>query len=308
MNPPGVVNYAIIRDEPPRYGPKNADLPMFGTMIHLRNRNIRHSTKQFTAIVKNRVDEFMDRYAADIQPDINPRTPKRKKRPYFRRTAFWKGIVMFDNWEHANEFVSTQFAEFRAFIPIIFVAVAGTVEICKVSNTESLKIITHHEILRKQEKLISENKSQILFFIRGTVLPETLNINDKDLVLKPLIRSPIRCSNCLRYGHRLSNCMRKSRCGICSKNTPFNWHRETACPVVQSGETVKQCLFCTQNHTIGSEHCNEHFQQCILKRNLVNQHMDFVNLLIHDVIPSIRATNVNSSFDYLSDNEKYVKT
>ncbi|XP_055640615.1 uncharacterized protein LOC129778010 [Toxorhynchites rutilus septentrionalis] len=281
------------------YDSRNEKLPVFGVIVNMTSK-IKYSTKQLVA-------KFEAKLSAYKLPPKKPQTakrlkkPGRKETPYFRRVGPHKGIVMFDNWEQANTFAATDDPEYYAFIPLSFVVVVGVAIVKAKFNLKDFKYVDSYEVLQWRTERLADRKVQVTLAIRGTELPSEIVIKGECIPITLLVRQPIYCSNCLQYGHRLVNCMRKPRCGVCSKTLPFERHTEKNCPVIANGDVLERCISCHQNHTIGFEGCNEHIQQCAHKKRLVKQHMDFVSVLENDIIPSIRSTSVNSSERFMRD-------
>lgn len=223
---------------------------------------------------------------------------KRKRIPFLRRVGPNKGMVMFDDMKQANEFVTIKDPEFSAFIPMSFVSTIG-VGVFNKANFKSNEIQqflpTGYEALQWRKKRLENSKLQVTIAVRGTKIPDNLNFKGDTIPFELYERKPVHCTRCLRYGHRTGNCMRKPRCGACAENKPALRHREKDCDRIKHNKTIKHCLYCGQGHTIGTEGCVEHGQQCEYKMKLVKHKMDYLSVIEKEILPAIRTTAVNSN-------------
>ncbi|XP_058815837.1 uncharacterized protein LOC131679200 [Topomyia yanbarensis] len=278
------------------YDSKNEGLPVYGVIVQW-DSNEKYSNKALIT----KFEAKLTTYRSAVERDVLQKKSIRKNLPYFRRVGPNKGIVSFKTMAEANAFSKTEDSEFYAFIPLSFIVVVGVAEVSASNfNFKDFRpVCPKHEVMQwRKKKLPSTKKIQITVAIRGTQLPSMFYFKKNEVPLNPLERKPVYCCRCLRYGHRVGNCMRKPRCGVCIRTKPALKHREQHCYTIKRGN-IERCLYCQQNHIIGTADCVEHVQQCTFKAQLVKRSMDYVSVLASDIIPAIRTTSVNSTRSWL---------
>ncbi|XP_058455886.1 uncharacterized protein LOC131433099 [Malaya genurostris] len=280
------------------YDSKNKGLPVYGVIVQWDGKT-KYSTKAIMAKFETKLATYRSQKSNENQIKSSL---KRKQFPYFRRSGPNKGIVSFTTMDEANAFSITKDPDFYAFIPLSFIVVVGVAELPGTKlNVKDLKpTCPSYEILQwRKKKLPVSKKTQITVAIRGTELPSKIYFKDYEAQLTSFERKPVYCSRCLRYGHRIRDCLRKPRCGICIRTKPRLKHKEQKCHIVKRSGNIERCIYCQQNHAIGSADCVEQMQQCVFKGQLVKRTMDYVSVLESDIIPAIRTTSVNSTGSWL---------
>lgn len=280
-----------------RYDSSNAGLLLFGVIVQWDPKT-KYSNKALMAKFEPKLAAFRPVPEQSNQASDRPRSLKRKPIPFLRRVGRNKGIVMFDEMEQANKFADQTDPEFRAFIPMSFVTTIGVAIFNKPNfkgNEIQQFLPTGFEVLQWRKKRLENDKVQVTIAVRGTIIPDYLNFKGDTIPFELLQRKPVYCARCLRYGHRIGNCMRKPRCGVCIKIKPALKHSEKDCSRIKRNSTIERCLYCGQGHTIGTEECIEHGPQCEYKMKLVKHRMDFLSVLEQDILPAIRTTPVNSN-------------
>lgn len=278
------------------YNSENEGLPVYGVIVQW-DATTKYSNKAIKAKFEHKLAPLRK---VEVKP--NKSSLKHKPMPYFRRIGPSKGMVMFEKMDEANDFSKQKDAEFHAFIPLSFITVVGVTVFNKI-NIKFKEFQSfcrmNKDILQYRKKRLIDNQMKVTIAIRGTKLPPKLMFNNDYVQLTPNARLPVFCSRCLRYGHLIGNCMRKPRCGVCIRTKPALKHGEKKCLTINRSGNIERCIFCQQNHTIGTEGCVEHTQQCAFKVQLVKHNMDFVSELELEIIPSIRTTSINSSRAWL---------
>ncbi|XP_065078362.1 uncharacterized protein LOC135701484 [Ochlerotatus camptorhynchus] len=291
---------AAAKDVPKKvymYDATNEGLPLYGVIVQwdfktkYSNRALMTKFEPKLAALRPVSEEANKEYSVT-------KSLKHKMIPFLRHVGPNKGIVMFNDMKQANEFVMVKDPEFSAFIPMSFVSTIG-VGVFNKANFKSKEVEqflpTGYEALQWRKKRLENSKVQVTIAVRGTKLPENLNFRGDTIPFELYERKPVHCTRCLRYGHRTGNCMRKPRCGACTENKPALRHCEKDCNRIKHNKNIKRCLFCGQGHTIGTEGCVEHGQQCEYKMKLVKHKMDYLTVIEKEILPAIRTTAVNSN-------------
>lgn len=101
---------------------------------------------------------------------------------------------------------------------------------------------------RQNDGSLSPSKLVELKFLSST-LPTRLSVFKVFMSIAPSIRSPVQCSNCLRFGHTSRFCRSRLRCSHCADTT----HNVLTCPIADA--TVPCCLYCNGEHLSTSREC-----------------------------------------------------
>lgn len=276
------------------YDATNEGLPLYGVIVQWDPKT-KYSNRALLTKFEPKLAALRPVAEEADKTSNGTKSLKRKKIPFLRRVGPNKGMVMFDDMKQANEFATAKDPDFSAFIPMSFVSTIGVAVFNKAnfkSNEIQQFLPTGFEALQWRKKRLENGKVQVTIAVRGTKIPESLNFKGDTIPFELYERKPVHCTRCLRYGHRTGNCMRKPRCGACTGNKPALRHREKDCDRIKRN---KRCLYCGQGHTIGTDGCIEHGQQCEYKMKLVKHKMDYLSVIEKEILPAIRTTAVNSN-------------
>lgn len=98
---------------------------------------------------------------------------------------------------------------------------------------------------RDTDKTLKETGLMIITFSSIT-LPEEINIGYEKVKVRPYIPLPLRCKNCLRFGHLSAACKNNKTCPDCAKNFHIDEEEDETCSF------EKSCINCKDN---GLENC-----------------------------------------------------
>lgn len=278
------------------YGAHHNDLDHYGVIVEWDEKNLTHNQ------VHNKFEKVLS-LARNIVSSLNQvrrpmRSIKRKPMPYFRRTGRTKGIVTFQTWPEANAFSAVKHPDFRAFIPMAFIVTIGVVHFNapKINIKDAFACcLGEYEIMQWRIKRIEPNKLRVTFAVCGTELPKSILFHDKKHPVERFVRQPVRCTRCLRYGHRAGSCFRKPRCGTCAQEKSTSWHAERLCRVIRNDRGSVWCTYCNDGHAAGGADCVEENYQRTYKGQLSKHNMDFARTLELEIIPMVRSTSINSN-------------
>lgn len=121
-----------------------------------------------------------------------------------------------------------------------------------LEELKTQKVTEIRKILRKQPSNTEDNNSMltetglIIITFATHKLPEQLRIGYEAVRVRPYIPQPLRCRNCLRFGHPTTACKSTEICTVCSntKHTNENEHCENQ----------KSCLNCKNNPETDHQH------------------------------------------------------
>lgn len=104
-----------------------------------------------------------------------------------------------------------------------------------------------NKIMRKVNNELKETGLIIVTF-GSTTLPSEILIGYESVRVRPYIPLPLKCKNCLRFGHHFNNCNNKKLCTSCSKEFHIDLENNETC------EELLSCINCIENNKENSNH------------------------------------------------------
>lgn len=131
-----------------------------------------------------------------------------------------------------------------------------------VIYSNDLRGITEEEILKelqtqnvcKIDKILKKTNNElketglIIVTFASTTLPSELSIGYEKVRIRPYIPLPLKCKNCLRFGHLSKFCNSKRICLNCSNEFHLDEEKDETCSHPQS------CLNCKENNIQNNKH------------------------------------------------------
>jgi hypothetical protein len=100
-------------------------------------------------------------------------------------------------------------------------------------------------------------------------IPDFISIYKVRIKVSPSIRSPVQCSNCLRFGHTGQYCQSKPRCLHCSEAN----HNLLSCPTATTTDPI--CFYCKGSHISSDRNCPEWIKQKKIKKIMAVENLTF---------------------------------
>ena len=144
----------------------------------------------------------------------------------------------------------------RAKKPVEFKYVISGVA-TEITENEIKGAVDCKEVIRinkLENKNLVQTQTCILTFENEIELPKTVAIGFIKFKLRAYVPGPLRCKNCLQYGHTSKNCSHKPRCLHCGKLG----HNLNNCE--NQNETEVRCANCTGEHTADDKSCPKYKQ------------------------------------------------
>lgn len=93
----------------------------------------------------------------------------------------------------------------------------------------------------------------LLITFNSPTTPDYLDIpgEPRETRVYPIKLKPMRCYNCLQYGHTKSLCSKATRCQQCTQEG----HEKSNCP------NNVECLYCEEKHETGSRDCSRQVKE-----------------------------------------------
>lgn len=197
--------------------------------------------------------------------------------------------IEFKNLQEANNATrdSNLNSAFNVYIPAIRVECYGTIVYTADSSAESIlefgvgkfkdprlntiKILEVHrnEYKNDDNKWVHKNSVRLTF--EGTLVPDYVALDNLLIRVKLYVPSVMSCANCLKYGHTVKFCNRKTRCAKCYKN-----HDTSGCEML----TQPKCHDCELDHITGDKSCRKRRDiQAIKKQMYINSSQRSYELL-----------------------------
>lgn len=122
-----------------------------------------------------------------------------------------------------------------------------------VEEEEILNEIRDQNVYKveKIRKKVDENMEEtglIILSFGTTTLPPELKIGYERVKIRPYIPLPLRCKNCLHYGHLAKFCKNSKICPNCAKKYHLNIETNEVCT------EPKSCLHCNKNNDQYNQH------------------------------------------------------
>ena len=125
------------------------------------------------------------------------------------------------------------------------------------------------------ENILTETETVILSFQSQKQLPCIVSIGYLKFKLKQYIPAPMRCKNCLGYGHTSKNCSRASRCLHCGNIG----HLYEACN--NKTDTNIRCANCGGQHKANDKICPKFTQACdAIRKTVANKGLTYSQALV----------------------------
>ncbi|XP_017465556.1 PREDICTED: uncharacterized protein LOC108358628, partial [Rhagoletis zephyria] len=123
-----------------------------------------------------------------------------------------------------------------------------------LSELDTQNVIEVKKILKKSDYELIETGLIILTF-ETTNLPSEIRIGYEKVNVWPYIPLPLKCNNCLRYGHTAKICKAERTCANCASNYHLNDDMEEKC---KNEEACINCIRQLQqptNHIATDKKC-----------------------------------------------------
>ena len=107
-------------------------------------------------------------------------------------------------------------------------------------NIEEIKLAPFIKTRNDQSKVL-------LITFKNRSIPEYVDIPGEATATRvyPYMARPIKCFNCLQYGHTKKRCNKPQRCQNCTQER----HER------ENGSNESACLYCRENHMAGRKEC-----------------------------------------------------
>lgn len=124
------------------------------------------------------------------------------------------------------------------------------------------------EIKRLQRKVNGEfiNTNTIIFTFRKQQIPEKIYLGYQTVTVRQYVPYPLRCINCLRLGHKASDCKNDRICALCAQT----FHGEEKC----LGNT--KCINCDQPHNSWSKDCPKFVEEFAIQKVKITQKISYI--------------------------------
>jgi hypothetical protein len=188
--------------------------------------------------------------------------------------------VTFDSINSANICLSSielPTMGLQAYIPSTLVYSFGVINLDVSFPDEDLwegldpsaKVVSFRRIsTRNNGNSYSPSKMVELKFL-SPKLPEKVDIYKVLFKVSPIIRSPVICQNCLRYGHTAKFCRGKANCSHCGLPD----HSFSSCPTKES--TDPSCFHCKGSHVATDRSCTEWSRQKNIKKIMATENVSY---------------------------------
>jgi len=205
--------------------------------------------------------------------------------------------VTFDTIANANICLSSSIlptSGLKATIPASLIYSYGVIRMdCSISETEffeglesNIPIESFRRIPTRQEDGSMTPSKLVELKFQSPKLPERIAIFKVLFMVRPSVRSPIQCLNCLRFGHTGKFCRSKLRCSHCGEAT----HNIADCPSVNSRDPV--CLHCKGAHRSTDRSCPEWNKQRSIKKIMAMENVSYADAA--DILKNNFVSKANS--------------
>lgn len=124
----------------------------------------------------------------------------------------------------------------------------------------------------KKDDVIIQTRTVELKFVAPKI-PSVISLFNMLYDVKPSIRSPVQCNQCLRFGHTQKYCRSNPRCSHCGESK----HSIDSCPVIDATDPV--CLFCKLPHLATDRRCREWSTQKEIKKIMATENISYKDAL-----------------------------
>lgn len=118
-------------------------------------------------------------------------------------------------------------------------------------------------IMRKRDAELQKTSSFIVH-VKASVPPSNFKIGYLSVVARPYYPRPLRCFNCLQFGHLGRECKREKTCRKCSQV----YHSESC-------EEEEKCINCKGKHNALSNECEKYQEQVKITKLKVDKRISY---------------------------------
>lgn len=128
---------------------------------------------------------------------------------------------------------------------------------------KSQGVVKVERIMRKVNDELVKTSSLIVSF-KGSNPPTSVKIGYLSITTRPYYPRPLRCFNCLQFGHMGKDCKAEKTCRRCSE--PF--HGEQC-------EKEEKCVNCKENHSALSNQCSKYVEEVKINKIKVDKNISY---------------------------------
>ncbi|XP_055589130.1 uncharacterized protein LOC129741432 [Uranotaenia lowii] len=147
--------------------------------------------------------------------------------------------------------------------------ISGTIycrDLVSLSDKEILQELTSEHVVKvsrmsKKDKAgKSVDTGTFILTFDLNILPASINVGFYLCKVKPYIPSPLRCKNCLHYGHTKNHCKGNQACAMCGQM----FHGSSECA------SLPKCINCSGDHSALSRTCPKYIDEMEIQRIRTN--------------------------------------
>ncbi|KAL4132407.1 hypothetical protein QTP88_009561 [Uroleucon formosanum] len=124
----------------------------------------------------------------------------------------------------------------------------------------------------KKYDVIIQTRTVELKFVAPKI-PSVISLFNMLYDVKPSIRSPVQCNQCLHFGHTQKYYRSNPRCSHCGESK----HSMDSCSVIDATDPV--CLFCKLPHLATDRRCREWLTQKEIKKIMATENISYKDAL-----------------------------